>query len=122
MIDHTTCRRAVLTEEMAVRGVALSGVGEVRCCACGEQLGTWAARPAGVVIAWMRGDLVRRPVEHDGLRTYGLPDRVRLRGNPRRGTTQSLASVSGTGVTEVYVYCPNPACGRGQHAGRLPSP
>lgn len=122
MSDHRRCRRAATgpAPEPGLPG------GTFACDACGEPLGSWIRRAAGDTLLEARRDLQERPQRHGDLPTFGLPDRARLHGrDPRhpRSVTRAVADERGgeqgrrplSSTAEVYAYCPNPACGRGQH-------
>lgn len=107
MTDHAGCR--------FVRWES----GKAACGSCGEHLADRGRN--GLVL---RDILVPRPKRHGDLRTYGLRDAARLRGKSATRTSAKHPTreiVLGTIQGELYVYCPNLACGRGMHLG-LPSP
>lgn len=95
--DHDGCRRA-----------RLDGDGW-RCTECGADLGYGTT-----FVAWVPGlkDLGRI---HRGVRTFGLPASVRLRGEPRG----DLIVTTSRG-REFYAYCPVTGCGTGQHVSLTP--
>ena len=98
------------------------------CGACGEHLGDGSHR--GVAL---RAILVRRPKRHGDKFCYGLRDAARIHGRSASRTTTmegvpTIVRPDGEvrprrwiTLKDFYVYCPDLACGRGQHI-RRPSP
>lgn len=111
-MNHAECRHAVWRD------------GKAFCPHCGEPV---AESGHSVYTVSLRGDVGRRPKDHDRLAAYGLGDRARLRGkSPRRQLSvptirggiadgQKRRGIVDLGEGAAYLYCPNRACQRGMH-------
>jgi hypothetical protein len=107
--DHGSCRYARFDLSLE----------RWQCQRCETVLGHGSLLQVGLVAG-----LVPRPKRHDGLRTFGLGDRARLRGRtpaarPKVLPRHRAISLTEGGTTwrgrEFYLYCPGPDCGAGQH-------
>jgi len=109
VMNHDRCLRATWSDIAAY------------CPACDEHVadvGQPGRRRQGIAL---RGDFGIRPVRHDNLAAYGLPNRVRLHGKDSRRlptvpeTPGRPGKPTRTHVVPIYAYCANPGCGRGMH-------
>jgi hypothetical protein len=100
MTDHATCRSALIESPRPTERTW-------HCVECGRLLATMDLRTLGVELV---DDLWRLPGDHLGMPRFGESPRER-RG---RGAA-SAATVKPTRRPAIYVYCPRPGCGVGQH-------
>jgi hypothetical protein len=107
-MNHERCRKAVLK---APYGITWA------CCQCGARLASCAADGKWPLV--FEPGLHARPHErwHDGVKTYGLSDAARLRGEP---VPKDMTGANPLKGREFYVYCLGPGCGAGQHISVTP--
>lgn len=114
VMDHARCARAIWTA-VEKRPGSRPFDGEWRCVGCGIVLGVQVFNGVHVL-----GVLLPTKTRHGEIQSWGLPDRVRLKGETSRSASFNPAKdwhgFIGPCEAPVYVYCPRVGiCGKGQH-------